>query len=71
MIPLSVSTLQALKAFIARQKMGRLGQPEEVAAIVVYLASDEVCVCAVLDFMSFVDSVSSPVFICHRYRDSY
>ncbi len=32
---------QARAAFIARQAMGRLGAPEEIAALVVYLASDE------------------------------
>jgi 2-keto-3-deoxy-L-fuconate dehydrogenase len=31
----------ARKAFVARQPMGRLGTAEEVAAICVYLASDE------------------------------
>ncbi|UHS62314.1 SDR family oxidoreductase [Agrobacterium vaccinii] len=32
---------QALKDFIARQPMGRIAKPEEVAALVTYLASDE------------------------------
>jgi 2-keto-3-deoxy-L-fuconate dehydrogenase len=31
----------ARRAFIARQPMGRLGTPEEIAAIAVYLAGDE------------------------------
>lgn len=32
---------QARKDFIARQPMGRLAQPEEIASMAVYLASDE------------------------------
>lgn len=32
---------EARKAFIARQPMGRIGTPEEVGALAIYLASDE------------------------------
>ena len=33
--------VEARKAFIARQPMGRLAKPEEIAPIIVFLASDE------------------------------
>ena len=31
----------AMKAFVARQPMGRLGEAQEIADLVVYLSSDE------------------------------
>ncbi len=34
--------MQTRSTFVARQKMGRLGSPEEVANMFVYLASNEV-----------------------------
>ena len=32
---------QAMKAFVARQRMGRIGTPQEISAMALYLASDD------------------------------
>ena len=37
-----LSSLKIYQQFVDRQAMGRLGTPEEVASLVVFLASDEV-----------------------------
>jgi NAD(P)-dependent dehydrogenase (short-subunit alcohol dehydrogenase family) len=42
MVQESLDPEQARRDFIARQRMGRLGTPEEIAHLVVYLAADEV-----------------------------
>ena len=40
-VQMSNDPVQARKDFIARQAMGRLAQPNEIASLAVYLASDE------------------------------
>jgi len=40
-VQMAVDPVKARKDFIARQAMGRLAQPEEIASMAVYLASDE------------------------------
>jgi 2-keto-3-deoxy-L-fuconate dehydrogenase len=37
----TASLEQVRDSFVARQPIGRLGTPEEIAALAVYLASDE------------------------------
>ena len=32
---------KAMKAFVARQRMGRIGTPQEIAAMAIYLASED------------------------------
>ena len=39
--PAAGSIDAARAAFVARQPMGRLGTPEEIAALVVYLSGDD------------------------------
>jgi 2-keto-3-deoxy-L-fuconate dehydrogenase len=41
----------ARKAFTARQPMGRIGKAEEVAGVVLYLASDEGAFCTGQNFI--------------------
>ena len=43
-VQMAGGTEAARRAFVERQPMGRLGTPEEVAALAVYLASDEAAV---------------------------
>ena len=40
--------LQEYETFIARQKMGGMGKPEEIASLCTFLASDEVTITALL-----------------------
>ena len=41
----------AMKQFVARQPIGRIGQPEEIAALAVFLASDEAAYATGADFI--------------------
>ena len=50
---------EAKKNFIARQALGRLGTAEEIAALVTYLASNEVILLYSILFLK--------VFIFHLY----
>jgi NAD(P)-dependent dehydrogenase (short-subunit alcohol dehydrogenase family) len=40
-----------MKTFVARQPLGRMGQPDEAAALAVYLASDESSYATGADFI--------------------
>lgn len=53
--------MQARAAFIARQKMGRLGTAEEIASMFVYLASDEV---SYSNYIS-LQLIATPLATCH------
>jgi len=52
-----LSSLKIYQQFVNRQAMGRLGTPEEVASLVVFLASDEV-------------RVATPLSICANWNES-
>jgi len=58
--------MQTKSNFAARQKIGRLGSPEEVASMFVYLASDEVrCMLLTSHNVAFTKMLS--VCFCSRH----